>query len=283
MSKKIFLIADFFYRDFTGGAELNDFSLVERFTHRGYEIVEVYCKDVTIKFLQDHINEKFIVGNFVTLDLDCMKYMINNITYVIYEHDHKYLMKRNPISYRNFIAPASELANVEFYECAKSTICLTELAKNVFMLNTGLENVLKVGASVWRDQDLDYILSLRGGVKSERYAIMDSDNPIKKRHKCIEYCEKNGIKYDLISDRSHQNFLQKLSKYKGLIFMTGHLETCCRLVVEAKMLDCDVITTTKLIGAASEDWFELKGDELVEAIREVSKNSVDVFLEAFGT
>ena len=66
MSKKIFLIADFFYRDFTGGAELNDFSLVERFTHRGYEIVEVYCKDVTIKFLQDHINEKFIVGNFVS-------------------------------------------------------------------------------------------------------------------------------------------------------------------------------------------------------------------------
>ena len=62
--------------------------------------------------------------------------------------------------------------------------------------------------------------------------------------------------------------------------MTGHLETCCRLVVEAKMLNCKVVTQQKLIGAASEPWFELNGEDLIEEIRKISKGSVDVFIEA---
>ena len=63
--------------------------------------------------------------------------------------------------------------------------------------------------------------------------------------------------------------------------MTGHLETCCRIIVEAKMLSCNVITQKTLIGACSEDWFNLDGPELIEEIRKISNNSVDVFLRYF--
>ena len=269
MSNKIYLIADFFYKDFTGGAELNDYSLIKQFKKRGIEVEEVYCRDANLEFLEKNKDSRFIIANFVSLAPDRVRYIIDNIDYVIYEHDHKYLKTRNPIFYKEFIAPAEDLINYEFYENAKRVVCLTQLAFDVFTENTGLDNVSKIGASVWTDEDLDYISTLSETEKIGKYAIMDSDNPIKKREKCIEFCEAKGIPYDLIKDKNHRNFLQKLSNYEGLLFMTGHLETCCRVIVEAKMLGCKVIFQKKLIGAASEDWFELTGDELIKKIREI--------------
>ena len=112
---------------------------------------------------------------------------------------------------------------------------------------------------------------------------MDSNNPIKKKQQCIEYCNKNNINFELISDKRHRHFLNKLSEYNGLVFMTGHLETCCRIVVEAKMLGLKVITQKKLIGATSEAFFELNGKELVEEIRKISMDSVPLFIKGFET
>ena len=283
MYRQFYLIADFFYKDFTGGAELNDFSLMDQFRKSGIEVQEVYCRDVTIEFLSQNQEANFIVANFVALSSEIKQHMIENNRYVIYEHDHKYLKKRNPIFYKDFVAPQAELANIDFFKNARATICLTQLALEVFKKNTGLENVDKVGASVWRDEDLDYLVELSNACeKNGLAAIMDSSNPIKKRDQCISFCQKNKISFDLISDRNHRNFLQKLSSYDKLIFMTGHLETCCRIIVEAKMLNCEVITQQRLIGACSEEWFKLNGTELIEEIRKVSKNSVSVFMRYFN-
>mgnify|MGYP003652638726 CR=1 FL=1 len=279
--KQIIFVADFFYKDFTGGAELNDYSLIQRFRNKGVIVKEVHCKDLTIQYLKNNKELNFIVANFVSLSPETMDYMTNNLNYIIYEHDHKYLKTRNPIFYKNFIAPSSDIVNYEFYENAKSVVCLTDLAIDVFKKNTGLENISKMGSSVWKDEDLDYILSLSTNNKNNKFAIMDSTNPIKRTRDCVEYCQKNNIEYALIKDRNHRGFLEKLSHYKGIVFMTGHLETCSRLLVEAKMMNCKVITQKKLIGAASEDWFSMSGEGLVGKMREISQNSPNVFLEAF--
>jgi hypothetical protein len=276
------LIADYFYKDLIGGAELNDFSVIQRLEAAGISVKEMHCHNVTVEFLKKNKQMQYIVANFVLLPEKVKQFFISErLNYVIYEHDHKYLKRRNPIFYKDFIAPDSDLANVEFYKTAKAVVCLTQLAVDVFKANTGLENVAKIGASVWTDEDLDFISDLSNTTKNNKFAIVDSNNPIKKREKCIQFCEARDVPYDLISDRDHRRFLEKLSKYKGLAFMTGHLETCCRLVVEAKMMNCKVITQQRLIGAASEPWFELNGIELVESIREISKKSLDVFLGSF--
>ena len=279
---KIIFVADFFYKDFTGGAELNDYSVIKRLRSTGLEVVEVYCNKLTVNYLKENNNEHFIVANFVTMPKHIRDYMAENCKYIIYEHDHKYLRKRNPISYKDFIAPSNELVNINFYKSARKVVCLTQLAVDVIEKNTNLNNICKIGASVWTDEDLDYIESLSNNEKNGKWAIMDSDNPIKKREQCVEYCKKNNIEYDLIRDKNHRVFLEKLSHYTGLIFMTGHLETCCRLVVEAKMLNCRVITQERLIGAASEPWFRLSRGELIEEIRKISKGFVGIFMEALS-
>lgn len=278
MHNKVVFISDFYYPSFVGGAELNDYSLISRFVNdANTEVWKNKCSNISVDFLKNNKEQNFIVSNFVTLSKDCLAYLTDNCSYIIYEHDHKYLKKRNPIFYRNFKAPKEELANYNFYKKAESVVCLTQLAVDVIKDNTGLENIKKIGASVWRDQDLDYLNEIRKQEKKDCYAIMDSNNPIKKKMKCIEYCKKNNLKYELISDSDNKEFLKKLNNYKGLVFMTGHLETCCRIIVEAKMLGLEVITQKKLIGAASEEWFTLNGKELTEKIREISKNSTEKF------
>ena len=278
MSKKIIFISDFYYPSFVGGAELNDYSLICRFVNDAKkEIWKFKSADITPSFLKNHQEHNFIISNFVGLSTTCREYLSANCSYIIYEHDHKYLKKRNPIFYKNFVAPPKDLANYDFYKNAKLVVCLTQLAVDVIKRNTGLDNIEKIGASVWRDQDLDYLNEIRKTEKNDCYAIMDSDNPIKKREHCIQYCEKNNLKYELIKDPNNKQFLKKLNDYKGLIFMTGHLETCCRIIVEAKMLGLQVITQKNLIGAASEEWFFLNGEQLVEKIREISKASTEKF------
>ena len=276
------LIADFFYGDFTGGAELNDYSLIQQFKKHNIDVETKYCKEITKEYLLENSDKNFIVANFVTMSPNIIDFMSENSKYVIYEHDHKYLKRRNPIFYKNYLAPEEELANLKFYKNAKKVICLTQLAVDVIRANTKLNNITKIGASVWRDEDLDYILELIDHEKNDKFAVMDSDNPIKKRQQCIEFCNKSGLEFDLIKHPNHREFLKLLSSYKGLVFMTGHLETCCRLLVEAKMLNCELRFQKKLIGAASEDWFDLAGTELVEKIRQVSNNSVSVFTESFN-
>ena len=275
------LIADFFYGDFTGGAELNDYSVIQQFKKHGIDVDTKYCKEITKQYLVENSNTNFIVANFVTLPPHLIDFMSDNNKYVIYEHDHKYLKRRNPIFYKNYLAPKEELANIKFYKNAKKVICLTQLAVDVLRANTGLNNVVKIGASVWRDEDLDYILELIDQEKNDKFAVMDSNNPIKKRQQCIDFCNNMNLKFDLIKDPDHREFLKLLSHYKGLVFMTGHLETCCRLLVEAKMVNCEIKYQKKLIGAASEDWFELNGEELIKEIRKISNDSVKVFMESF--
>ena len=53
MYKTFYVIADFFYKDLTGGAELNDYSLISQFRSRGHKVVEVYCRDATPDFLEE--------------------------------------------------------------------------------------------------------------------------------------------------------------------------------------------------------------------------------------
>ena len=211
----------------------------------------------------------FIFSNFIFLKEHCKNYAINNLKYFVYEQDHKYIKSRNPIKYVNFIAPKEERINIEFYKGAIKVLFLTKLSMEVFQKNTDLDNLLNLKSSVWRKKELEFLKEI-------------CDNEIQRKQDSIETCRKNSWDYDLVSDRNFKNFLKKLSKYEKLLFLTGHLETCARIVVEAKMLNLKVITNKKLIGAASEEWYSLSGKELIDEMEKISSNMPMKILETIN-
>ena len=280
MKHKFIIVMDFYFSEMTGGAEANAESLLDRFIDSGISIVKMRSHEITVDFLKNNHDKIFIFSNFIFLKEECKQYAIHNLKYFVYEQDHKYIKSRNPIKYVNFIAPKEERVNIDFYKGAIKVLFLTKLSMEVFHLNTDLTNLLNLQSSVWRKQELQYLKTICNNEKDKRVAIMDSNNPIKRTKDCINICKRNNWEYNLIKDSNFKKFLEKMSKHNKLLFLTGHLETCARIVVEARMLNMKVITNKKLIGATSEDWYKLSGEELIDRMEEISSHMPTVILEA---
>ena len=125
-----------------------------------------------------------------------------------------------------------------------------------------------------------YLFSKRE--KTKKYAVIKSINPIKKTQKAIDFCRKNGYEYDLISHENNTKFLEILSEYENLVFMTGHPEPTPRLAIECKLLGVNMIAPRKLMGIASEDWFNTTGDEFVCGLRNAREEAGKMFLRLLG-
>ena len=282
MKTSLIVITDFYFSEVNGGAEANAEALIDRFKDCDVDITKMKSSQASTQFLSENKDKVFIFSNFIFLKEECKQYAINNLRYFVYEQDHKYIRSRNPIKYVNFVAPKEERVNIDFYKAAIRVLFLTKLSMEVFRKNTDLDNLMNLKSSVWRKHELSYLMKLCNNEKTPKIAIMNSSNPIKRRRDCIEICNKNGWEYDLIEDKDFKNFLRKLSKYEKLLFLTGHLETCARIVVEAKMLNMKVITNKKLIGAASEEWYKLSGKQLINKMEEISYNMPYRILEVLN-
>jgi len=276
---KIVFISDFFETDLIGGAELNDGVLIEYLIKSGFEVECV--KSNTLTFDKAVLNNNYIISNFVGLK-ERVKQVIMLKKYIIYEHDHKYLKNRDPSIYPKFKAPETEIINKQFYEKAEKVIVLSKICKQVIEKNLNLTNVVSIGCSLWSDKKLDFIEALLEEKKTKDYCIIKSSNPIKGTKEAIQFCNAKNYSYDLIGPTSEKDLLAQMSKYEHFVFIPKVLETLSRVVVEAKMLECKVLTRKNLIGAASEDWFEMSGKNLINKMREKRKAALKIFEACFS-
>jgi len=135
--------------------------------------------------------------------------------------------------------------------------------------NLNLDNIVSVSGNLWSEELLDYLEGISTPQEDKRdvYSIMYSNIANKNIEESILYCRVNKLKSEKIMPCSHKQFLTKLNKNKTLVFFPKTLETLSRIVVEARMLNCRVVTNRK-IGATSEDWFKLTGKQLIDKMKE---------------
>jgi len=263
---KVAFIADFFSSHLLGGAELND-SVLLTYLKKSFDIDLVHSKDVII----DNLNEYdfLIVSNFCMLSDKSKSFIQNNSKYIIYEHDHKYVSTRDPSKFIDFEIPENYIMHREFYKNAKKVVCLGQKQVEIISKNLKIENLESISGSLWSQKKLSYLRKLsKNQQKNDKFAIVDSTNPIKNTQKAISFCEKNKIKFELIKSQDPYKFIDMLAGYKGLVFFPGVLESMCRLIIEAKMVNCKLITSPKMLGAFYEPWFSLNGEELIDTIEE---------------
>ncbi len=273
---KILFVSDFYSHSFTGGAENNDANLINYLESVGNTVDKRLSKNLVASELEEY--DGIIVSNFTYLSNEAAVGLIKSQNYIIYEHDHKYVTTRDPSKFPNFNIPAANLINKEFYEAAKCVVVLSNVCKNILEKNIPNVKVYNIGCSLWSAGKLDYIESLLLVEKNEKYAIIDSPNPIKGTREAIEYCKQKDISYDLIQISDNKTFLKNLASYQGLIFLPQVLETFSRISMEAKMLGCKLITKKALLGLHSEvDLTDAQGLEAINKIRLRNKNAFSLF------
>lgn len=266
---KITFIADFFLENgLLGGAELCNNELVKklRLNHEVFTIQSVFFNKIIDS---NKPSDLYIVSNRMNMTPEG-KEVLSKKRYFLYEHDQAWNKNRDPSIYDDFVVPKSELKDLELYQGAEKIFCQSKLHQEVLEKNLNLGTSINLGGNLWPKKDLDYIQSLNenNSNKEDLFSVLYSLNPIKNFSEALRYAKVKKIPYKILPQMMHHDFLRELSKNKGLIFFPKVLETFNRVVVEARMMGCDVITNSKLLGCTSEPWFrELKGSDLVEFMR----------------
>jgi len=274
--KKVIFIADFFVNEVFGGGEIVNEEIIKGLEQNGLEVYKVKCTRLSEK--QELQNHKLLIGNFVSMPEPMKEFITNYCDYSIVEHDHKYVNERDVTSYEQYLVSPDRIINRDFYKNAKYVYCQSKLHSDVVSKNIGLDNVVNLSTSIWSDEHLDIIEKSISKTKVNRTAILNSPNPIKNTNLCIQYCEENNIKFDLIGPSDYEGLMQVLGKYEKVLVLPGVLETFNRFLVEARMLGCKVITDNKN-GCTSEEWFSrLKGNELLDFIRASKQSFIENFI-----
>ena len=271
-------VADVFVDQLVGGGELNDFEVKSQIESKGYSTSRIHSNQLRADRLTK--DTCYVISNFLNLPSATLQ-AIKDYKYAIYEHDHKYLRTRNPAVYADFLAPKSDVVNLELYQKAQAIFCQSKFHFDIVQKNTGLDNLVNLGGNMWNLESLAHMRVLAEAEKDDSIAILDSAIPHKNTRDAVRYCLAKNEKYQLISDKNYMTFLNKLGKNRKFVFFPQTPETLSRVCVEARMMNMSVVLN-KLVGARSEPWFTLKGSELIDCMTAKRDEIVNTILWVTG-
>lgn len=262
------LISDFTIKEAPhGGSEWVNQVLIDRFS-----LEFEYSRNVQ-GFDKDCF---YIISNVSLMRPDLVK-QISGLNYIIIENDYKICQSRHPWTFENSLIPVNQRTNYDMYANAKAVFVQTNDHLNVYRLNDVKGNFINLHSSIWSNDDLNMLtdLSKKHTIKDDTYAIYDTTNFIKNTGGNIKYCVDNNLNYTKIPNMVNRiEFLDKLAQSKGIVFFPIARETFCRLVVEAKCLGLEVITS-KNYGASLEGWFDVMSSlELIYFLRNQTENNL---------
>lgn len=136
---------------------------------------------------------------------------------------------------------------------------MSEEQKNIFhkrfqsIRNFKNQTVL---SSVFSKDTLELLSQLNKSrnILYNEYVVLGSDSWVKGKDSSEQYCKKNNIKYRILNNLSHENFLNEISKFEGLVYIPNGSDTCPRMIIEAKLIGLKIYIND-FVQHANESWF----------------------------
>lgn len=222
-------------------------------------------------------NTLYIISN-VSMMEDYVLESLKSFKYIIIEHDYKICQSRHPWKYKNCIVPENERIHYDLYKNAIAVFVQTTDHMNVFLKNSVTANFVNMRSSIWGNDDLVMLESFLNLKKEKlnKYFIYNTTNWIKNTKGAIDFCKNKNLPFDLIGNfKNRYDFLNRLSNYKGIVFFPLARETMCRLIVEARCLNMEIMTT-KNYGAVLESWFDYSGMNLINFLRYNTNKNIEI-------
>lgn len=261
--KKIVVIADMFSADYGGGAELTTDAIIS-YAPSTIQVERQHCKLLTTEYVEKNKSAHWIVCNFASLEDHMKIFFCKNLNYSLIEYDYKLCIHR---SLEKHIAVTGEECdcpttipgklNKAFYAYAQNIWFMSEKQRDIFLdkLDVLKPEKTRVLSSVFNRGNLRFMQSIKDNVKDEKYLILGSQSWIKGTEECVLYAQDNNLEYEVISGLPYHEMLIKLSTSKGLIFRPLGDDTCPRIVMEAKLLGCD-LKLNDHVQHKDEKWFD---------------------------
>jgi len=259
---KFIFVADLFADQYPGGAELTSEALIANRP----DVRKIKSQDLTKDFIVENKGKTWIFGNFVAVPAEELLYIIKNkISYHIVEYDFKLCKYRSPGKhiYASGKCECTKESHGKlmslFFHNAVNIWFMSEKQSLVYkerMPFLALDK-MRILSSIFDKNHLKTMQMLNKNVEktNEKYLILGSGSWIKGTDDCIAYAKSNNLKYEVISGLPYEKMLQKIRQSRGLIFLPKAFDTCPRIVIEAKILKCELILNDNVLHK-DEKWFK---------------------------
>ena len=270
-------VSDLFHQQYAGGAEL---SLKTLFESAPGSVTLANSSMVNDEFIDFYRDSKWVFGNIADLSSDVIAQLIKeNIEYTFIEFDYKLCKHRNPVLYDfvegetcDYSKTDRGLAIQEFIRNSKSTFFMSEEQRRIYQehLPETSDANTHILSSLFDDHFFERINTLNtkyeGQPRDDKWLVLGSNSWVKGALPSENWCKENNLDYELIFGVEYNQFLKRLAQAKGLCAMPAGYDTCPRLVIEAKLLGCE-LQTNEYVQHRDEEWFNKPSEEIIKYLR----------------
>jgi hypothetical protein len=157
-----------------------------------------------------------------------------------------------------------------FYLGAERIFWMSEKQKNIFLDNVpSLKNKIHiVQGSCFVDEVFDFIKQIKKpeNSKKNKTAVLGNGSWIKGVAQTVALLKHKKIPFDQIPNLEYLKFLNELSNYKSLTFKPLCYDTAPRLIIEAKLLGCELNLNNNVL-IKDDDWFNQPTDEIEKFLK----------------
>lgn len=285
MEKQIIFVADLFAEQYAGGAELTSDALIEASPTL---VKKVHAKNLTVEFLQQNVDAFWIFGNFSSINWSLIPVIAANLRYAVLEYDYKFCLHRSIEKHKHETGQECDCHKRQlgqmvagFYQAADAIFWMSEQQRARYterfpnLLGHRNSHVL---SSVFDSRFFEKIEQLKSE-SSDRsgWIVLGAQSWIKGYEDAVKWCEDNGKKFQSYWDVPYEELLDVMSRSEGFVYLPRGGDTCPRMVIEAKLLGCEVITNDNVQHAA-EKWWNANPDDVCDYL----KGRPDVFWGAIN-
>jgi glycosyltransferase involved in cell wall biosynthesis len=261
---QIVFVSDMFVKDYVGGAELTTQALIDS---SPYKVFCVKASAVTQQTLQSGHNKVWIFGNYAHLNPNLIPIITNNFRYYVLEYDYKYCKYRSPEKHKaaentDCDCHLNQNGNLifEFYAKAIAVFWMSIAQLKAYTSKNSsvskFNNVIL--SSVFDDEFFSKIEELNAKYANHErdgYIVLGSQSWVKGYENALSWCQNNSLKHEIVWNLPYDQLLEKLAKSKGFVYLPNGADTCPRMVIEAKLLGCELYINEH-VQHANEDWFK---------------------------
>ena len=102
--------------------------------------------------------------------------------------------------------------------------------------------------------------------KSNKWVVLGSNSWVKGAQESEDWCKEEKLDYEVLWGLKPNEFLEKLANSRGLCFKPSGLDTCPRLVIEAKLLGCEM-ELNENVQHCDEEWFKKDYEGVIEYLK----------------
>tara|TARA_R110000824_G_scaffold386761_1_gene581779 strand:+ start:181 stop:1035 length:855 start_codon:yes stop_codon:yes gene_type:complete len=264
----ICFVGDLFLKDYVGGAELTSDAIIQKCP---FQVKTFYSHELTQEEIEKNKNSFWIFGNTAQLPHRLFLYAAKNLNYSIIEYDYKFCKYRSiekHTFFEKFCDCEKQLVGKRtaiFYYNAKHIFWMAQKQRDIYLDKFKILKKCKniVLSSVFDEDTLQKIKDLDVSSKNNKWAIVGSQSWVKGTDKAIKYAKENNLEYEIIFNKPYDEALDILSRSKGLMFFPPGADTCPRITIEAKLLNCKLILNDN-VQHKDESWFNLDKKKMIE-------------------